>query len=117
MEEHTTEPDGYEDFIITCVRQLKLSIREIEELDVYTFSLLMIAHRLQEEDEEYMNARLAWMLNRSEDTTDSGKRKYKKFSDFYDYEKRVKTLSKPPVKSKPMKRLALLSKEINLGGE
>ena len=79
--------------------------------------MLMKAHRLQEEDQEYENARLAWMLNRSEDTDAKGKRKYKKFDDFYDYEKRMKTLTKPRVTSDRLKRLALLSKEVNLGGE
>ena len=89
-----------------------LSPKEIDELDVYTFSLLMHANRLKEEDGEYRRARFSWMINRSEDTNDKGKRKYKKFVQFYNYDKRIKAIDKPELPEE-YRRLANFSRDFN----
>ena len=78
--------------------------------------MLLKAQKLRDEDLEYANARLAWMISRVDDTDKDGKRVYRKFKDFYDPDKRMKVLEKgrPPAQ---YRHLAVLGRKLNGGGE
>ena len=79
----------------------------------------MKAYQLQRVDREYEMHLQAWLNHAVTATKEQGKKQipvYKKFTDFYDYEKRIKEVTQKKRKITPqMKRMARLALIANSG--
>ncbi|WP_143804718.1 hypothetical protein [Paraliobacillus ryukyuensis] len=89
----------YENIILNCFRFLKFkNLYEVEVLTLYEYQLRMQAYRLSRVDHEYDMHMKAWLNNQVKGTKEQGNKQvpiYKKFTQFFDYEKRLKEIEKP----------------------
>lgn len=81
----------------------------------------MRAFNLARVDKEYDMHLQAWLNHAVTATKEQGKKQvpvYKKFQDFFDYEKRLKEIEKPKRKvlTPHQRRLAKLAAKVNTGG-
>ncbi|WP_206193300.1 MULTISPECIES: hypothetical protein [Virgibacillus] len=80
------------------------------------YALRIRAFRLQQVDKEYKMYKQAWINHQVTLTKEQGKKQvpiYKRFKDFFDYEKHLKEVTKPKRVSDKMKRLAAIAKQVN----
>lgn len=103
----------YREVALNCFRYLDFkSFAEVDRLTIPEYELLMEAVRLKQADTDYRNHLQAW-LNFSVQATDKkGKPRFKKFKQFFDYEKR---LEKARPDSKKESKFSGLSKFFRKG--
>lgn len=98
IQEADAEPcaDIYTEIATDCVRYLDLTIEQIDRLTIPEINLLMKAQQLKEVDRSRDRHLFAWLTVSAGATKKDGKPVYKKFKDFFDYEKELKRLDKKP---------------------
>lgn len=96
-------------------------MRDVEVLTLREYTLRMKAYQLQRVDREYEMHLQAWLNHAVTATKEQGKKQvpyYKKFKEFYDYEKRLKEVSSKKRRgmiTPQMKRMARLALIANSG--
>ena len=98
VQEDSTDTYGdiYTEIATDCIRYLDLTIEEIDRLTMPEITLLMNAQRLKDID-KYRDMHLqAWLNVSAGATKKDGKPVYKKFKDFFDYDKEVGRMNKKP---------------------
>ncbi|MBU5267916.1 hypothetical protein KQI21_14130 [Virgibacillus proomii] len=112
-----TSEETYHEMIINCFRYLNFtSLYQIEILTLREYALRVRAFQLQQIDKEYRMYKQAWLNHQVTLTKEQGKKQvpiYRRFKDFFDYEKHLKEVSKPKILNDKMKRLADLAKQVN----
>ena len=100
VQEDSTDSSGdvYTEIATDCIRYLDLSIEEIDRLTLPEITLLMRAYTLKEVDRYRDLHLLAWLSVSAGATKKDGKPVYKKFRDFFDYDKEVEQTKKQPDK-------------------
>lgn len=87
----------YEQIIIDCVRYFNFTnMDEIKRLTLYEYDLLKRGKQLQILDEESQLYKLAWLNRQVNKTQMEGKKEtyvFKKFKDFYNYDKMLESLT------------------------
>ncbi|MGX9933380.1 hypothetical protein [Virgibacillus sp. Bac332] len=93
------------------------SLYHIEVLTLREYLLRLHAFQLQQIDREYNMHKQAWLNHQVTLTKEQGKKQvpiYKRFKDFFDYEKYLKELRKPKIRlNNQMKRMATIAKQVN----
>lgn len=98
---------------MNCFRYLDFkSFREVDQLTIPEYRLLMDAVRLKQVDLDYRNHLQAWLTFVAKATKKKGKPVYNKFSKFYDYEKEITKLT---TKGSEKSRFAGIGKLLNKG--
>lgn len=102
--------DKYED--------LEEALYKINIMRVSEYVFKMQIHNLKRVDKEYDMHLQAWLNARVQDTKEKGKKKelvYRKFTDFYDYEKNVSEVQGRPKRSvnNQLKKAVHMASEIN----
>lgn len=85
-------------------------------LTIREYALRIRAFQLQQVDKEYRMYKQAWINHQVTLTKEQGKKQvpiYKRFKDFFDYEKHLKEVTKPKRINHRMKRLAKIAKHVN----
>lgn len=94
-------------------------MRDVEVLTLREYTLRMKAYQLQRVDREYEMHLQAWLNHQVTATKEQGKKQvpvFKKFGDFFDYEKRIKEVTQKKRRITPqMKRMARLALIANSG--
>lgn len=87
---------------------------EIERMTLHEFNLRITASKLKRLDEEYQIHLQAFVNQQIQSTDKSGKLKYKKFKDFFDYQKREnEILGVEEIKPKQDRKIIELLKKAN----
>lgn len=100
--------DTYTEIASNCVRYLNLTIDQIDRLTIPEYELLMNSTQLKEVDRLRNSHLLAWLTVSAGATKKDGRPVYKKFKDFFDYEKELRKVETP----KPNDRFIELSKHL-----
>lgn len=88
--------DIYTEIATDCIRYLGLTIEQIDRLTIPEIELMLKAQQLKEVDKMRDQHITAWLTVSAGATKKDGKPVYKKFKDFFDYEKELKRLEKKP---------------------
>ena len=88
--------DTYATVATNCIRHFGMGFDEIDRLTLPEYELMMNAHALAEIDKDYDRHVRAWLDVVAGATKKDGRPVYKKFSDFFDYEKELKRATKKP---------------------
>lgn len=93
------------------------SLYDIDTLTLYEYEARMYAYRLKQVDEELKMHKQAWLNHQVTATKQQNKKQvpvFKKFKDFFDYEKELKKVEiKDDKISKENQRLARIAKMAN----
>lgn len=101
--------DIYTEIATDCIRYLGLTIEEIDRLTIPEIELMLNAQQLKEVDKMRDQHLLAWLTVSAGATKKDGKPVYKRFDDFFDYEKELKRVEK---RQKPDNKFSNLSKHL-----
>src|SRR5699024_4541411 len=96
------------------------SLYDIEILTLYEYKLQMKAYQLKQVDKQNEMHMQAWLNHAVTGTKEQGKKQvpvYKKYKDFFDYEKQLNEIEQPSRKtiSPRMKKLAQIAAKANEG--
>jgi len=90
--------EQYEQIILDAMRYLNLSLNEAEKLTLRDFSYQMHVTAIKKVDAEHDMALSAWYNGIVRGKDKHGKPTYKEFKQLFDYDKRIKELTKKPNK-------------------
>ena len=103
----------YREAALNCFRYLGFkSFAEVDRLTIPEYELLMEATRLKQVDMDYRNHIQAWLNFSVQATNKKGVPRFKKFKQFFNYEKR---LEESKSESKQESRLSGLRKFLKKG--
>ena len=100
--------DTYTEIATSCIRYFDLTFEEIDRLTIPEYELMIKAYELKEVDKANERHQLAWLTVSAGATKKDGRPVYRKYKDFFDYEKEVKRLERP----KPESKFSNLSKHM-----
>lgn len=107
-ETDTEYRDTYTEIATVCIRYFGLTFEEIDRLTIPEYQLMCKAYELAEVDRANERHQLAWLTVSAGATKKDGRPVYKKFKDFFDYERELKRLERP----KPTNKFSNLSKHM-----
>lgn len=98
----------YENILDNSMRFLNRSFTEAEQITLREYSYEMHAHSLRQVDKDRDIHLLAWQINQAQATKKVGNKTvgyFKDFSEFFDYDKRIKGLTEGYKKLDPLSML------------